>query len=250
MLIEQLGNLRVIQIAAGSNHLMAVTDDGQLFAWGSGEQGQLGRRVLERHKLLALRPTNVTPRLGRSKVRVKRVVCGSYHTLVIADVETTSMVFGMGLNNYGQLGLGDHTDRINAEPIDPIHWGGSQPVEVGAGEHHSILLAGNGQIFAFGRTDSGQLGIDVPDGARACNIPVPVTTMPGPSTLAAAGGNHNLAVVTATNQLYGWGYGEMGQLGNGKESIERHPRLVQTGWKGRIVQVAAGGQHSVVLTAE
>lgn len=86
MLVEALTPYRIKSIAAGSNHLMAISDDGQLFAWGSGEQGQLGRRVLERHKQLALRPSNVTPRWGRSRLQVQKVVCGSYHTLVFAKV--------------------------------------------------------------------------------------------------------------------------------------------------------------------
>jgi regulator of chromosome condensation len=155
----------------------------------------------------------------------------------------------MGLNNFGQLGLGDHVDRMTAELIDPSHWKGATPIDAGAGEHHTILLVNNGQIYAFGRADSGQLGIPIPENARACNIPVSITTMPGPATLIAAGGNHNLAV-TNTNQLYSWGYGEMHQLGHGPDEIERSPRLVQFTFSGRITQLAAGGQHSVVLSTQ
>lgn len=247
-LIGALASARVVHIAAGSNHLMATTEEGQLFAWGCGEQGQLGRRVLERHKLLGLRPSNVTPRLGRSRVKVHRVICGSYHTLAFAKIDDSTAVFAMGLNNFGQLGLGDHEDRITAEPIEPGRWNGAIPVEAGAGEHHSIVLCNNGQIFAFGRTDSGQLGIPIPEGARACNVPMPVTTMPGPASLIAAGGNHVLAVLTDKRQLYSWGYGEMHQLGHGPDDVERFPKLVDFKFAGEIVQVAAGGQHSVLLS--
>lgn len=234
---------------------MAISEDGQLFAWGSGEQGQLGRRVLERHKLLALRPSNVTPRLGRGRVRVRRVICGSYHTLVIADTEAVPggvAVFAMGLNNFGQLGLGDHEDRLTAELIDPAAWNGAMPLDAGAGEHHSILLANNGQIFSFGRADSGQLGVALPEGVRAANLPLAVTTMPGPASLISAGGNHNLAVTSDTpgHHLYSWGYGEMHQLGHGPDEIERFPRQVTHNFLGRIMQVSAGGQHSVALTSE
>lgn len=253
-LIESLSPYRVTSIAAGSNHLMAVTEDGQLFAWGSGEQGQLGRRVLERHKLLALRPSNVTPKIGRSRVRVKKVICGSYHTLVFTESEALPggvAVFAMGLNNYGQLGLGDHNDRITAELISPAHWGeddGTIPIDAGAGEHHSILLTSNGKIYAFGRSDSGQLGIPIPEQVKAFNVPVNVNTMPAPAICIAAGGNHNLAV-TNDNQLYSWGYGEMYQLGHGPDKVEPTPRQVTFKFNGSIIQVAAGGQHSVVLTS-
>lgn len=264
MLIESLVAYKVVSIAAGSNHLMAVTADGQLFAWGSGEQGQLGRRILERHKTLALRPSNVTPRFGRRRLHVRRVVCGSYHTLVFgatgfSDSTSSSslnlavqqgthstVILAMGLNNFGQLGLADHEDRIIAEAIDASHFN-AVPVEAGAGEHHSLVLCSNGQIFAFGRGDSGQLGISLPEGTRACNIPIPVTSMPEAAHLIAAGGNHNLAV-TQSNRLYAWGYGDMHQLGHGPDRTEVLPRLVETKMEGRIVQVAAGGQHSVILT--
>lgn len=233
---------------------MAISEDGQLFAWGSGEQGQLGRRVLERHKLLALRPSNVTPRLGRGRARVRRVICGSYHTLVIAETDAVPggvAVFAMGLNNFGQLGLGDHEDRLTAELIDPAAWNGATPLDAGAGEHHSILLANNGQIFSFGRADSGQLGVALPEGVRATNLPLAVTTMPGPAALISAGGNHNLAVTSDTpGHLYSWGYGEMHQLGHGPDEIERFPRQVMHNFLGHIIQVSAGGQHSAVLTSE
>lgn len=264
MLIESLLPYRIVSIAAGSNHLMAVAADGQLFAWGSGEQGQLGRRILERHKTLALRPTNVTPRLGRRRLLVRRVVCGSYHTLVFGETgfsdsmsssslnlamqhaTPSTVVLATGLNNFGQLGLADHEDRITAEPIDPAHFS-AVPVDAGAGEHHSMVLCANGQIFAFGRGDSGQLGVALSEGARACSIPVPVTTMPEAARLIAVGGNHNLAV-TQSNRLYTWGYGDMHQLGHGPDETEAFPRPVESKIEGRIVQVAAGGQHSVILT--
>lgn len=253
-LLEALLPFHIVAIAAGSNHLMAIDREGQLFAWGCGEQGQLGRRVLERHKLLALRPTNVTPRLGRHRVRVQRVICGSYHTLVMGNQDNVNgnaskLIFAMGLNNFGQLGLGDHQDRITAELIHPTPWDSSlSVVDAAAGEHHTLILTGNGQVWASGRADWGQLGIDLPDNQRAAALPQPITTIPGLGRLIAAGGNHNM-VVTLDGTLYTWGYGEMHQLGHGPDEIARYPKPVQFPFLGSICQISAGGQHSVVLTA-
>lgn len=172
-----------------------------------------------------------------------------HHQTMSSPSPSVTVVFAVGLNNFGQLGLADHEDRLTAEMIDPSHFNGSIPLEAGAGEHHSLLLCANGQVYSFGRADSGQLGIAIPEGARAANIPMAVTTMPEPAHLIAAGGNHNLAV-TVTGGLYSWGYGEMHQLGHGPDEVEAYPKLVQTPLKGKIVQVAAGGQHSIVLTRE
>ncbi len=138
---------------------------------------------------------------------------------------------------------------MTAEPLDATRWGGASPQDAGAGEHHSLVLCSSGQVYTFGRADSGQLGVALGDGQRACPVPIPVTSMPEPAVLIAAGGNHNLAV-GASGRLYSWGYGEMHQLGHGPDEVEQYPRAVDYAFSGRIVQVAAGGQHSVVLCHE
>lgn len=240
MLIETLKAYKIIQIAAGSNHLMALTSEGQLYSWGCGEQGQLGRRVLERHKNLGLRPANITPRSGRSKVNITKVVCGSYHTLAISQ---DGNLYSMGLNNFGQLGLGDFEDRVTADLVEPGNWGGSLVVDASAGEHHSMVLLSTGQILTFGRADMGQLGVATQERA----IPVPTHIQSAANiSMIATGGHHNLAV--SGNQVASWGFGDMHQLGHGPSENEKVPRAIETNFSGNIVQVAAGGQHSIVLT--
>jgi regulator of chromosome condensation len=58
------GNLKggiekVSSIAAGDNHILALTTEGNLYSWGSGEQDQLGRRILARHKIGGTVPEKV-----------------------------------------------------------------------------------------------------------------------------------------------------------------------------------------------
>lgn len=240
-MIDSLKALKVVQIAAGANHLMAITDDGQLYSWGCGEQGQLGRRVLERHKLLGLRPTNITPRLGRSRVSIRKVVCGSYHTLAISE---DGNLWAMGLNNYGQLGLGDHEERLTADLVEQENWKGQKVVDAAAGEHHSLVLLSSGHVLTFGRADSGQLGVETTE--RAVPIPTHVGSLEG-VRMIASGGNHCIAA-NSQNQVCTWGFGEMHQLGHGPAEDERLPRLIQTQLPGLILQIEAGGQHSIILT--
>ncbi|EKU23126.1 regulator of chromosome condensation -like protein, partial [Nannochloropsis gaditana CCMP526] len=114
---------------------------------------------------------------------------------------------------------------------------------VTGGAHHSMALAGpTGKLFAFGRSDSSQLGIGRAGGVLAPGaseaLPVPVlfpareagTGKPPFVTGVSCGGTFNLAT-TSSNQVYSWGFGEMGQLGHrparGEEtSDEPCPRLV------------------------
>lgn len=245
-LLAELSHLIVTQIAAGSNHILALTCEGEVYAWGCGEQGQLGRRILERHKLLALHPTRITPRRHRQHGGIVKMICGSYHSFLLARDGT---VFAVGLNNFGQLGLDDHEDRIVPEAIPAETWSGQTIVDLAAGEHHSMALSSTGSVFVFGRADFGQMGIEgMNTSARA--HPKPILN---PSIKAAkqitAGSNHNLVITTSDRkQIYSWGYGEMGQLGHDEEADELVPKRIEAfSDSTTFLDISAGGQHSVVL---
>ena len=65
------------------------------------------------------------------------------------------------------------------------------------------------------------------------------------------GSNQNVAV-SRSGDLYTWGFGEMGQLCNGKASDEPTPTLVESAEVAgaAVLDADSGGQHSVVLTME
>lgn len=251
-LLTDLVHLRIRAIAAGANHILALAEDGEVYAWGSGEQGQLGRRVLERHKLRALHPTRITPRRHRQHGGIVSITAGSYHSFLLARDGT---VFAVGLNNFGQLGLGDFEDRLVAEAVPAETWQGEQIVALAAGEHHSVALCASGRVFVFGRADSHQLGLPRSSSSdnqqqqqqeRAFPTPILHPTLQG-VTFLAAGTNHNLAVA-GKGQLWSWGYGEMGQLGHDEEADEAVPRRIEVfSEQTSFLDVSAGGQHTVVL---
>lgn len=246
-LLKDLAQLRVKKIAAGANHVLALTDEGEVYAWGCGEQGQLGRRVLERHKKLALHPTRITPRRHRVHGGIVSMICGSYHSFLLAADGT---VFSVGLNNFGQLGLGDFEDRMVPEAIDSEAWQGNKIVDLAAGEHHSMALSASGKVFVFGRSDSHQMGLPDESTAsqtRAHNSPILNPALPAIAQIAA-GSNHNLAISLDRQQIFSWGYGEMGQLGHDDEVDEKVPRRIEAfSATTKFLDVSAGGQHSVVL---
>ena len=63
----------------------------------------------------------------------------------------------------------------------------------------------------------------------------------------AAGGNHT-AVVTSEGEVFTFGAGGDGQLGHGRQLGEYWPRRVDALVGKQVVRVAAGGNHTVVLS--
>ncbi|KAI7871894.1 regulator of chromosome condensation 1/beta-lactamase-inhibitor protein II [Spinellus fusiger] len=250
-----LANDTFVDIAAGTDHCLALSQKGRVYVWGNGQQYQLGRRVLERRQRNGLIPET----LGLRKIRA--IGCGSYHSFAI---DTSNRLYVWGLNNYGQCGL-DRSEEIIPTPtiIDSLQDKG-QIKSVAGGEHHSVVLMESGHVYAFGRADSSQLGLpkDVltelshqngqSESAFKMAVGVP-TLIPGLDKVAvvACGGFHGVAA-TVDGTAYAWGYGSQNELGNGTGEDEQVPIKV-SGQKleGHMVkQVAAGGHFTVLLGAK
>lgn len=151
-----------------------------------------------------------------------------------------------GLNDHGQLGLGDTTDRnILTRVGNDLTWtqlalGGYYTVPTQAGYGYSIALKSNGTIWATGANNYGQLGLgDTTDR----------------NTFTQIGSDTNWAYISASNYttygiktdgtLWAWGRNNVGQFGNGTLTSSNVP--IQIGSSTNWSKVYAGGQDVYVL---
>ncbi|ORZ22527.1 regulator of chromosome condensation 1/beta-lactamase-inhibitor protein II [Absidia repens] len=260
VLFEPLSSYNIVDIAAGTDHCLALTNTGRVFGWGNGQQFQLGRRVIERRKRNGLRPELLALK------NIKAIGTGSYHSFALSQ---DNNLYVWGLNNYQQCGLltedNRHSDEIVTTPTIIPGLQGKGPIKsVAAGEHHSYVLMEDGTVYSFGRADSSQLGLpeslinelhtheNDKDSSKSLfkkAIGQP-TKIPGLSDVVqiSSGSNHAL-VTTKSGKAYSWGFGEMYALGNGSDDDEPVPCEV-TGQKlegHSVLRVSAGAQHSVIL---
>ena len=244
-LIKQLENEQIIKVVAGANHVFVLSIDHKLWAWGSGEQGQLGRKILSRHKKRSLvpQPLVLTKRQGSSG-QIRDIFSGSYHSFAI---DSHDRVFAWGLNNYGQLGVGDRENRSEPQAIHLIY-PNTIFTRLEGGEHHSLALDRDGQVYGFGRGHYGQLGLGNEEDSL---IPRRIETLSGKSIIQIACGDHHSLALSKSGELYSWGYGEMLQLGNGLEADEYLPHHVEAKFleNMKLLEIRGGAQHTVILSA-
>ncbi|KAF9291717.1 hypothetical protein BGZ88_006771 [Linnemannia elongata] len=237
----------IVDIATGTDHVLALDSTGLIHSWGNGQQMQLGRRIVARRMLNGLTPESVGAK------NMTKVGAGSYHSFAI---DKDGKASAWGLNTYGQCGL----DDAKVENIPTVGLikalKDEHIVDIQGGEHHSIALTKDGRLFGFGRSDSHQLGLgytelpgteDSTSHKKAIRTPTLIPGLP-PVDAISVGGNHTLAL-TREGDVYAWGFGEMLACGNGEEEDVEKP-LKLTGQKiegAKILKVAAGGQHSVIL---
>jgi hypothetical protein len=129
----------------GSDHCLAVKDDGSLWAWGSNSQGMLG---------VGGGADSVTPLQVSDLSSVEAIATGGYHSLALLD---DGSLWAWGDNGYGQLGDGTTTD--SSSPVE-VGGGLSGVAAIAAGQRYSVALLDDGSVYAWGSNEYGQLGFD------------------------------------------------------------------------------------------
>ncbi|KAM0746713.1 RCC1/BLIP-II [Meredithblackwellia eburnea MCA 4105] len=156
--LPNLDSHTIVSVATGNDHFLALTSKGQVFACGNGEQNQLGRKIIQRHKTHGLTPERLSLR------NIITIGSGGFHSFA---VNQKGQVYAWGLNSFRQTGVseddGGWSDSI-ATPtlvssLDPAKHGGARVVQITGGEHHSIFLFSNGEVWACGRCDGSEVGL-------------------------------------------------------------------------------------------
>ena len=195
---------------------MALREDGKLFIWGSGEQNQLGHRVLQRKRYKSSVPTPL--RLNR---KCRLISCGIDHSFAMEKDKED--VWTWGLNSFGETGIREGAGGNEAVVSFPVRvpalsLNGDAISTITGGAHHSAATTTSGKLLVWGRLDGYQLGLepkslpdtdvikDTSDQPRILIKPTELlATTIGTAKLVAAGTDHNVAINEA-GQAYSWGF--------------------------------------------
>ncbi|XP_022827451.1 probable E3 ubiquitin-protein ligase HERC2 [Spodoptera litura] len=181
-MVEALSSYRVIDVACGSGdaQTLCITDDDNVWSWGDGDYGKLGRGGSEGCKL----PMRIDCLKG---LRVVKVECGSQFSVALCQCGS---VYTWGKGDYHRLGHGsyDHVRR----PMRVTGMQGKTIVSIATGSLHCVACTDTGEVYTWGDNDEGQLG----DGTTlAAQRPRLLTALQGKRvTKVACGSAHTVAV--------------------------------------------------------
>lgn len=188
--VDQVGT--ITDIAVGGRHACMI-DGGAVKCFGSNLQGQRGVE----DNIMADRPVTIPGMTSE----VTKVAAGPASTCVIRF----DMLYCFGENRSGQL-TGAPTDDVRQPSVIAI---GAKAVSFGT-EHMCVIV--NGATYCLGRRAYGNLGDGTTDVAQTGGSFVQVQGLTAAADLAL-GGFSTCAIDQGLAKC--WGYGGMGQLGNG-----------------------------------
>ncbi|CAK0781577.1 RCC1 repeat-containing protein [Gammaproteobacteria bacterium] len=231
----------VTQLAAGWEHNLALASKGAVWAWGRNGYGQLGDGT-NTNRSRPVRVAGLAPATA--------VAAGESFSLAIV----AEQVWAWGRNDSGQLGWGSADNYVQATPTLVPGLMGIRAVA--AGYNHSLALARNGTVWAWGNNFNGQLGNHYACGSDhdetygdyglPCLSPVQVAGLGG-VVAVAAGQFHSLAL-KSDGSLWAWGYNGDGQLGDGTQIQRSGPVRVMGIDSIRRITAGVGANQSLAIT--
>ena len=258
----------VFSISCGFEHTLMITNDSNLWSWGNNEYGQLcfedkkGRTIPQKtsfsniskvstgnyHSLFQnnkeeifscgynqygqcglghFYSPQITPILiPNVPLNIVQFVCGSQHSLFL---DSEGIVFSVGHNEYGELGLGHNTNQNIAEKIPNI-----PPIKIISCVNSSCYLIDlEGNLWSFGNNDFGQLGhSDYYYKAQIYNkhikVPKIINTLKNIQQISyGCCGNHFLAK-NYQNKIFATGNNEYEQLETGDTQLFSIPKEINS----------------------
>ncbi|KAH7296673.1 hypothetical protein KP509_26G033600 [Ceratopteris richardii] len=273
--------VKIVSIAAGSYHSLALTDNGAVWSWGYNNYGQLGREGSDEalpHPLGDWGCCNkVTVSEHDDKLADAGGKVGSLKLQKVGFVEAGGMM-SCAVDQDGLLWMWGYCpsfeNKTNETSFSLTVLQAPQPMtcfqgfhvkKVACGNEHVLALvddhlAGNHVCYAWGNNRYGQLGIGNCEAQVKPQLVAALNQETAGHLIGVSCGAYHSAVLmnsemvqipalSAVSKCWTFGMGENGQLGHGDSASSGTPKLVQGLPKDeRIVEVSCGLFHTGVVS--
>ena len=202
--------------------LYAITENGELYAWGDNSDGQLGIGNTDNQT----KPVKVTGITGK----IKQLITLKYDGEALLDyfsvyaLTEDGSLYAWGNNSDGQLGIGNTDNQTKPVKVTAITDKIKELIVPEPYLFSSILIAitEDNSLYTWGYNRYGELGI----GSNEHEVYIPTkVNLPG-KIKEIMHNSDSVYTILEDGSLYAWGYNYNGQLGVGDEVNRNIPAKV------------------------
>ena len=248
------------KVISGTNHVIILSKEKNIYAIGNKEFGQRGVDPKENIDHLEINKIN--------EYNVEDIYTGDEHSFLMKYEKNIQIIKSWGLNNRGQLGIGsspsgkdDDSDAVNNNNIytpTKVKFPSDVKIKkITGGNGNSISITEDNRVFIWGNNDDNLLGLN--DDEIIINSPKELVffnkyTNPNNEVEEIIANFQSFYALNKTNnKVYSWGSGDNYILGNKKEKSEKKPYLIDSKFfkNLRVTDLDMGCAHvAVVLTKD
>jgi len=236
-LVPSMQDKRVVSVATGVGHCLALCAEGGVYSWGTGAYGALGH---------ADGGARAGPRRVDALAHVESIAAGIDNTSAAVDDRGRLFTWSRARRpTGGPTGLGYELDpeivcQIIPRRVDALSE--DRVVCVALGNGFTLAVTDAGAVFSFGFCAHDALGHGKPPEVLPRRIEALAQT--GQRFVAVAAGDCHALALTEEGHIYGWGHWEA----NGHGRNRRTPQLVTMLAEERVKLVYAQGVSSCAVT--
>ena len=187
-------------ISAGFDHVLCLGSDGNVYAWGKNEYGQLGTAVTNDP---IKTPTKVE---GLSGKNITAIAAGYQFSIALGS---DGKVYSFGANNFCQLGYELQDATYSTAPTQISALSNASIKKISAGYQSAAAIDATGKAYLWGSTKNYLLGVDETPN------PLPPTLMTQTTSVISAALTNTYSAFLLENGTVGFmGSNAYGQYGN------------------------------------
>lgn len=231
-------NVTAVSVSAGFDHVLMLGSDGNVYAWGNNEAGQLGTSSNDTLST----PTLVAGLQGKSIVAV---AAGHRFSLALSE---GGKVYSFGLNDKLQLGY-EPTAKASATPTLIEALSGVFVKQIHAGYDSVTAIDVDGKVYLWGSGSNSVLGLEAPP---ENHLPTALPEAKGalPIVCADLSANHSAYLQNDGNVGF-MGLNKFGQYGNGETSDTAAVKFKVTDTASLgVTAIATSDAQTVLLTVD
>eukprot|EP00300_Choanocystis_sp_HF-7_P019282 c20291_g1_i1.p1 GENE.c20291_g1_i1~~c20291_g1_i1.p1 ORF type:complete len:1112 (-),score=197.97 c20291_g1_i1:2283-5597(-) len=231
---------KLLEVACGLKHSLALDTKGHVYSWGSGANGKLGHGdEVDQHKPMKIE--------ALSRKRTIRICAGSDCSGCLTD---SGEIYTFGVGRYGNLGHGTNDSVKIPTVVDALI--GHKMVYLSMGSKHTIAIEqspeqrGSNVVWAWGNGADGRLGTLDGNGQFRPNV---LQNLRNENVVMVSAGEAHSLALSSRGMVWPWGGGEYGKLGHGDTANVSSPKIVEELRHLKVKAIAVGAFHSLVLTS-
>jgi len=220
----------ITAIAANYQSAYALDVNGNVWAWGYNNYGQLGNNSTVSSHV----PVQVANLTG-----ITAIACSQYSGYALSGDGT---VWSWGYNNYGQLGNNSTTNSLIPVQVSSLT---IMPTitAIACGQYSVYALDSGGDVWSWGYNSNGRLGNN---STTNSHVPVQVSNLTG--ITAIAGGYSAGYALDGGGNVWAWGVNQCGELGDASTLQSNVP--VQVSDLTGITAIAGGNEAAYAIDSD
>jgi alpha-tubulin suppressor-like RCC1 family protein len=232
-------------VSSGTDHSLAILNDGHLVSWGHGDYGKLGINSYDANSLIPVFPLFQASAGSAIENNVVFASAGAFQSAVITR---DGKYWAAGSRANGGLGngnLGDDRERMLKVVSENM-------VSVAAGTNYILAIKNDGSLWGAGTNNDGRLGMGTIPSVDITKELTQNTNAGNDNAMVFTGKVNHTMLLKKSGKLFAAGRNSYGQLGVGKTDnavyssftvvIDSEDKIMSD-----VAFVSLGESHSMIL---